>query len=497
MSSWPWRQSSRCGTWILLLALAGCGGDGSSGPPIPAEIVLGSTTFTLAAAGQSEQISVTVREADGDVIPNATVTWESSAPAVAAVSDASVLTAQGPGTATVTATAGEATATAEVSVVADASLEIVEGDAQNGEPGQTLSTAPAVRVVDESDNPVPGVRILFEVTGGGGSVTGQTQTTGTTGVARVGSWQLGTSGGVHSLRASVEGAELDGEPVQFQATASAFDITLRYLSTLTAAQTQAFELARDRWQGLIVGDLADVSNDLPADACGDNPATNGPFDDVTIFITIEPIDGPQGVLGQAGPCFIRTTDQLTVVGRMQFDTDDMELIEQEGLLQEVVLHEMGHVLGFGTLWPNAQHDLLRDPSDPNPDPPLIDTHFIGQQAINAFNAAGGNGYSGAKVPVMNEGGAGTVNSHWRDAVFGNEVMTGFINTGVNPMSAISVRAMQDLGYTVSIAGADSYTIDPSLRMSGPRRGIQLGNDVIRDPIRVINLDGSLMRVIHP
>ena len=36
-----------------------------------------------------------------------------------------------------------------------------------------------------------------------------------------------------------------------------------------------------------------------------NPAIDGTFDDLTIFVTIETIDGPDGVLGQAGPCFVR------------------------------------------------------------------------------------------------------------------------------------------------------------------------------------------------
>ena len=83
-------------------------------------------------------------------------------------------------------------------------------------------------------------------------------------------------------------------------------------------------------------------------------------------MTIEPIDGPFGVLGQAGPCFVRDdADGLTVIGRMQFDEDDMELLETEGSLQAVILHEMGHVLGFGTLWGPLAFGLLEDPSDPD------------------------------------------------------------------------------------------------------------------------------------
>ena len=92
---------------------------------------------------------------------------------------------------------------------------------------------------------------------------------------------------------------------------------------------------------------------------------------------------------------------------MQFDEDDVDALEQEGSLPGVILHEMGHVLGFGTLWDGL--GLLADPSDPDPTPPLADTHFTGAQAIAAFDEAGGTDYPDGKVPVMNVGGAGTVN----------------------------------------------------------------------------------------
>jgi hypothetical protein len=97
---------------------------------------------------------------------------------------------------------------------------------------------------------------------------------------------------------------------------------------------------------------------------------------------------------------------------------------------------------------------------------------------------------------MNFGGAGTVNSHWRDDVFDPELMTGFLSVGPNPLSAISVRSLQDLGYTVSVAGADPFTLTPALRIAGQRRGRQLTNDIISDPIRRITTDGRVVGVIR-
>jgi hypothetical protein len=361
-----------------------------------------------------------------------------------------------------------------------------------------VPTPPAVRVRDASNAPVPGVSVRFQAGTASGTVSGETQTTGADGIARVGSWRLG-SAGINTLNATVEGAQLGGEPVQFIATtanASGYNITVRYLSDLTNAQLLAFAEAELRWESLVTGDLPDVNDNLGANECGPNPATSGPFDDLTIFVTVQTIDGPGAVLGQAGPCFVRIPGDLTVVGRMQFDVEDVELLEDEGSLQAVILHEMGHVLGFGTLWGPQFFDLLQDPSDPDPVPPLADTHFTGAQALAAFNAAGGTTYTGAKVPVMNIGGAGTVNSHWRDEVFDPELMTGFLGPGPTPLSAISVRSLQDLGYTVSVAGADPFTLSPALRIAGQQRGRQLTNDIIGDPVRRITADGRVVGVIR-
>lgn len=505
MIAWPSCRPFRpCATGLLLLALAGCGGDGGSQPSVVADITLDTDAVVLDATGQTRQLIATALDDDGDPISDAAIDWSTSNGSIVTVTDEGLLVAQGPGTAEVTAAASEVSATATVVVNSIADLEVFEGNGQTAPSGQAVSTAPAVRVTDASDNPVAGVRIRFQAGTGSGTVTGETQTTGADGVARVGSWRLG-SGGINTLNASVDGAEVQNEPIQFLATTAevgGFNITVRYLGEYTSPQLLAFAEAELRWESLITGDLPDVNENLPANQCGDNPATNGPFDDLTIFVTIEPIDGPGDVLGQAGPCFIRDTpvpgapgDELTVIGRMQFDVDDVEVLEQEGSLQAVILHEMGHVLGFGTLWDAV--GLLEDPSQPNPEPPLADTHFTGAQAIAAFNAAGGQDYTGAKVPVMNVGGGGTVNSHWRDGVFDPEIMTGFLNGGFNPLSAITVASLADLGYEVDASGADAFTLDPSFQVAGAaRRGRELVNDIISDPIRRIDVNGRIVGIIR-
>jgi hypothetical protein len=176
------------------------------------------------------------------------------------------------------------------------------------------------------------------------------------------------------------------------------------------------------------------------------------------------------------------------MGVMQFDTDDLEQLETGGFLGDVILHEMGHVLGIGTLW--DIQGLLADPSLPSN--PTGDPHFIGAQGIAAFDNAGGTAYvAGAKVPVEDTGGEGTADAHWRESVLDNELMTGFIGAGSNPLSRITIASLADQGYQVDLAAANSYTIPGLLRAFVTRPKVQLKNDIMRGPIRKVDRRGRV------
>src|SRR5712691_11403759 len=102
--------------------------------------------------------------------------------------------------------------------LAGAATQIVRiaGDGQAAVVNTILPTAAAVLVRDQFNNPVPGVPVLFAPASGGGSVTGGSAVTDTSGVARVGSWQLGTLVGENALTATASG--LTGSPVLFTAS---------------------------------------------------------------------------------------------------------------------------------------------------------------------------------------------------------------------------------------------------------------------------------------
>ncbi|NNF39136.1 MAG: hypothetical protein HKN71_10740, partial [Gemmatimonadetes bacterium] len=230
------------------------------------------------------------------------------------------------------------------------------------------------------------------------------------------------------------------------------------------------------------------------------PPIQGAFiDDVVIYVSIEEIDGLFGVLGSAGPCFIRGSNGLTTAGSMRFDVDDLDRLADEDRLELVILHEMGHVLGIGTLW--STQGFLQNAATPGQTAPGPDTHFDGPLAIAAFNTAGGqNRTAGQKVPVENTGNAGSINGHWRESVMDRELMTPFIDSGVdNPLSIISVQSLADLGYEVSNDAADAYTVSNPNAVPGrvaPAEGkIPLVDDILWMPLRVVDEEGRVVRII--
>ena len=238
-----------------------------------------------------------------------------------------------------------------------------------------------------------------------------------------------------------------------------------------------------------------------------SPALNDVVDDVRMFVRIDSIDGPGKILGRAGPCFTRPVPfsgapaglpGLVIAGSMEFDEDDLARLEAQGMLISTITHEMGHVLGFGTLW--EHFGLLENPSFGEGRDPSADVHFTGPLAIAAFDRSGGASYRGAVVPLQSGGVLGQADSHWRESVFENELMTPFLSGGVEPFSVITIESMADLGYEVDPTAADNYRISSAGGQSvAADRGIvvDLGDDILRMPIHIMSRKGRLLRTIHP
>jgi hypothetical protein len=121
-----------------------------------------------------------------------------------------------------------------------------------------------------------------------------------------------------------------------------------------------------------------------------------------------------------------------------------------GNLGTVLLHEVGHVLGFGTLW-EAKRLLRQRYRNPV---------FVGSNAMREYQALRqalphDRPISLEPVPVENGGGWGTRWQHWREKTFGNELMSPAQCANDRLPSRLTLASLEDLGYVVNYGAADA------------------------------------------
>lgn len=291
-----------------------------------------------------------------------------------------------------------------------------------------------------------------------------------------------------------------GEPLEN------YDIDLVFVSNGTSSQDEIVEGAVELWESIIVAGVTDIDfsqNPVPAGTCGaGSPAIGDVVDDLRLFVTIDSIDGVGSILGQSTPCHVRIipflNDRVTgvITGRILLDEADVAALESRGTLEATVVHEIAHVLGFGTIWDDF--GLLINPSVGGS--ASADTHFKGPLATAAFNAAGGDGYTGGgRVPVESGGERGVADGHWRQSVFGDELMTPFISPDGSVLSAITIDSFGDLGLSVNLAEAEDYRLPRSAEAAMARiRGpvVDLSGDILYTPITLVDVNTGARRVIY-
>jgi hypothetical protein len=89
--------------------------------------------------------------------------------------------------------------------------------------------------------------------------------------------------------------------------------------------------------------------------------------------------------------------------------------------------------------------------------------FRGALAMKEYGKL--RGVASAPVPVESKGGEGTRDSHWRDTLFVNELMTGYVSDPPNPMSRMTVASLGDMGYVVDLERAEKYKLPDHLVMA--------------------------------
>lgn len=414
-------------------------------------------------------------------------------------------------TATVRGTNLSTTFTANAAALQVSSFAIVDGATQSGFAGNLSPQQATVRVLDQFSNPAEGVPVTFAIAAGGGTIVKAVDTTGTDGRASVGAWRFGGAGS-QSLTATVSATPAPA-PLTFTATvtpvpASAFRIEVRYPDGEPSAEVKAaFDAAAAKWATIVVGDLENIviagTDSMGPGVIGGNPCIplvqNQTIDDVVIFAYVKHIDGPLGILGFATPYYVRDPEITALAGCMTFDEDDLAMLGTEGLLQATITHEMGHVLGIGTLW--TEKGLTAGTCDPNSGVGSRMPFFTGGSSRQAFLSSLGTGvvWTDSLVPLEGDGDCfnGTRDGHPSETIFVNELMTGYIDPVSNPLSSVSASFLRDLGLTVNDLAADPYTVPwglPALRMN--RAGGKHLNEMhVNPPIHMIDRRGRTTRIV--
>ncbi len=474
----------------------------------PASITIVSAPPTAVAAGTSPQTAPTfaVRDADGNILNSIPVTVSVTAGG-GAITNAPVRTLVGPtpiGNWTLGTPLG--TQTVQVAVAGIPSLfisttavvgppavfDVVEGGGQRALAGTSIANPIRLRVRDVALHPVANTTVTWEVIAGGGELASFSSTSNASGIATMPTWTLGKAGGVQTVRATAAGVS-SNVTAQIQ---SDFGLQLRWASTPPGGDVeQAFTRAVDRINAIIVGQVAPVvlSNFVVATSCvASGPTLNETLNGLLIYATVEPIDGPGAVLGSAGPCYTRTSDSLSLIGRMRFDIADLDNMVINGTLEAVVLHEMLHVIGVGTLWAlkGKRFGLA----------PTTTPFFTGALAKAAcINEAQGAAVCGGGVPIEDcvgipGCGQGTINSHWKELTFRTELMTGYVSSAAlgNPFSKMTIQSLADLGYVVNLNGQDPYVVPPpSLMSSIPAFSVRMPEP--HGPLAEVDQNGRITR----
>ncbi|MBZ9712129.1 excalibur calcium-binding domain-containing protein [Deinococcus multiflagellatus] len=237
------------------------------------------------------------------------------------------------------------------------------------------------------------------------------------------------------------------------ASAAPFVIETRLLGRpLSAAQKASVQEAAARVAALIQSPYEPVRVDLPADSCEEGlPRLNETVKRFFVFVVVKNLD--EDLYGSAQPCELHDGSFLPIYGVVDLNARGLNELSREDLL-DTVMHELLHALGVGTLWTAESRVSIGGQSD--------DRSFVRREgktwlytaprALAAYRALGGQG---SGIPLDPDAG------HWAGKTVCAEILSGEAGEysgRVNPVSPLTLAALEDLGYRVNVGTAAPFQL---------------------------------------
>ncbi len=214
-----------------------------------------------------------------------------------------------------------------------------------------------------------------------------------------------------------------------KAYAGLFSINISSTASIDPSIVPLFDDAIDFWESAIIGTQEDI--DIVLNINASTPT----------------IDGVGTILGQAGNTSASYIDRFLYAtqGLMRFDIADLSTMSQSTLL-DVLIHEMAHVIGFGTLWNSDRYPVSGFQN--------VYTNgsgeYTGAYALQIYQEQFDS--NATFIPIELDGGPGTANSHWDEGFINDpgELLTGYLDANTF-VSDISLASFADIGYVVRLS----------------------------------------------
>ncbi|MCT7986603.1 pre-peptidase C-terminal domain-containing protein [Laspinema sp. A4] len=264
-------------------------------------------------------------------------------------------------------------------------------------------------------------------------------------------WQPHRGTSDESIRQFLDPGTYTLQAIAFNHNTTNYSLTTQF--TPSPTDPQAFALQLNFGPGTEI--LTDAHRQTIRKAADriEQMVTQSPFNvPHTLIVDIESGDFGPGFLASAGPTRVRRLDTapIPVHGEVVFNTNpESDLLDHPRYLYDTMVHELTHVVGFGTLWEDYQ---------------AIADYNQGLYDANTFAGQVYGEMLGTFIPTPVEltvnVGEGSDLGHWRkNPTFDNEigVEAGHPNEQ-QVTSALTLASLRDLGWTVNYGAVEEYIL---------------------------------------